>query len=66
MTYAAQCRCGIKMKTDADSKDDAIKHLINMMSPNALNVHMADRHPGSPIPSQEDVRQMIESTIRES
>lgn len=50
------CTCGDAMESQGDTRDEAVDNLMVHMTPDAVSAHMADKHPGEPVPSQEMVR----------
>ena len=63
--YAMTCTCGQVMTTDADSKEEAVGKLQDMMTDEAIASHIAEKHPGEPIPSKEQSDTMIEQNTKQ-
>lgn len=60
-----KCTCGDVMTVDAANKEEAVTKLKEMMSPDAVAQHFSDKHPGQPVPSQDQVGANIESSVVE-
>lgn len=66
MTYSMQCTCGHVLSVDAESKEEAVVQLKEMMTQEALDEHMKQYHkPDEPKPTLEQAHMMIEQTVRE-
>ena len=63
--WQSTCTCGDAMDVEAESKDEAIDKTMAMMTPEMVAAHMAEKHPGQAVPSQEETRTGVESTIHE-
>jgi hypothetical protein len=62
-TYEMRCSCGETMRMDGATKEEAANTLLsNFMTPEAVKAHMAEKHPGEPVPSQDQVRQGLLAT----
>ena len=61
--YSMTCSCGDEMKVDADSRKEAIMILQDMMNETAIKSHMAEKHPGEPIPSVKEIHEMIAESL---
>ncbi len=64
MKYSMQCTCGHTITADAESKEEAIKKIKGIMTPDEIAKHMAQKHAGQPAPSNEQVYAMIEQTTQ--
>ena len=64
--YKMQCSCGDTMTVDAGSREQAVAKIQGMMPPAAVAKHMQEKHPSEPVPSQQQVAQMIEQTVSEA
>lgn len=53
------------MSVDAENREEAVDKLKGMMTGEAIGMHMAEKHPGDPVPSKEEVDIMIEEGTRE-
>lgn len=51
------CSCGEKMQMDGEDKEEAVEKLLAVMTPDMVSAHMADKHPGDPMPSPEQTRE---------
>ena len=63
--WQSTCICGDTMDVEANSKEEAIDKTMAMMTPDSISAHMAEKHSGQPVPSQEETRAGVESTIHE-
>ena len=63
--YSMTCTCGHEATVDADTKDEAITKIQDMMPEEAIASHMAEKHPGEPVPSKEQSDAMIEQNTKE-
>ncbi len=63
-SFSMTCTCGHVMKTDASTKEEAVRKIKAMMSPGAIAQHMAERHPGQPVLPVAQVHAMIEQGVR--
>lgn len=63
-TYSMTCTCGHVMKVEAESREEAVQKMKAMMTEDMVAQHTAEKHPGEPVPSQEQVHMMIEQTIQ--
>lgn len=60
MKYSFKCSCGDVMTVDAENREEAVRKLQEMMTEEKIPAHMSEKHPGEPVPSKEQVNQMIE------
>lgn len=65
MIYSVKCDCGDVVTADAQSRDEAVSKLKEMWGPDAVAQHYADKHPGQPVPSQEQVHANIDQGVQE-
>ena len=67
MKYSMTCTCGHDMSVDADSKEEAITKLTEMMTQEELDKHWADNHANDmgPKPTLEQSHAMIAQTVHE-
>lgn len=63
--YSIGCSCGSENTVEAATKEKAIKMFKGMMSKENIAAHMAEKHPGDPIPSVKDAHSRIEREIAE-
>ena len=63
--WQSTCTCGDTMDVEAGSKEEAIDKTMAMMTPDAVAAHMTVKHSGQPVPSLEETRAGVESTIHE-
>ena len=64
MKYSMTCSCGDVMSIDAGSREDAVSKMKKMMDASAIAKHMADKHPGEPVPSVSDIHKQIDSDLK--
>lgn len=57
------CSCGDVMSCDASTLEEAVTQMKNMMSQEAINKHMEEKHPGDPVMSVSDCHAMIEKNL---
>lgn len=65
MKYAMTCTCGEVIGVDADNKDDAVAKIKGTMNADMVKKHMADKHAGEPVLSQDQVHTMVEQSTKE-
>lgn len=63
--YSMTCTCGQVMTVEADSREEAVEKLKAMTTENTISQHMAEKHPGEPVPTKEQADAMIEQTTKE-
>lgn len=67
MKYSMTCTCGDVMSVEAESREEAVEKMKGMMAQReGIAQHMADKHPGEPVPSLEQVQAMITQNIQEA
>ena len=59
-TFQMNCSCGDVMKVEAKDRADAVSQLKAMMTQEAIDAHMAEKHPGNPGMTMADVHAGIE------
>ena len=65
MTYSFKCTCGHVVTADAQSREEAVDKLMGVMTPEAVVAHIAEKHPGEPVPTPEQERAMVAQTLVE-
>lgn len=65
MKYSLKCTCGHVTTVDAANRDEAVAQIKEMMTQGAVESHMAEKHPGEPVPSIEQTQTMIEQNVVE-
>lgn len=65
MKYSFKCTCGQIMTVDGNNREEALQNAKDMMTEEAVKSHMEEKHPGQPVPSQDQVYAMIEETLVE-
>ena len=59
-TWNMTCTCGDTLQGEGDTVDEAVEMVMTtMMTPEGLATHMAEKHPGDPVPSSEQAREML-------
>lgn len=66
MNYTMTCTCGHTMTADAATREEAVSQFKTQMGPEAAAAHAAEKHPGEPVPSQEEIHAMIEQSTKET
>ena len=62
--FSMTCTCGHVMTVEASSREEAVQKMKVMMTEDMIAQHTAEKHPGEPAPSTEQVNMMIEQTIQ--
>ena len=62
--FSMTCTCGDTMTVPATTREEAVGKLKGMMTVDAVAQHMAQKHPGQPVPPVSQVHGMIEQTVR--
>ena len=65
MKYSMKCTCGHVFTCDAANRDEAVAKFKGMMTPDAVQKHFAEKHPGQPVPSPEQEQANIEQAVVE-
>lgn len=53
------------MTMEAETRDEAVQKLKDMMNAEAITAHMTEKHAGQPAMSVEDCHAMIEKEVQE-
>jgi|GEM_PF-1963194 len=61
MTYQMICSCGDTMSVEAGSREEAVKEMKAMMNQDAIDAHVAEKHPGETMTVTEVHRAIDES-----
>jgi hypothetical protein len=61
-----ECSCGTVNTVEAATKEEAIAMLKAGMTAENIAAHMADKHPGDPVPPVEAAHAMIEQQLVEA
>jgi len=62
--WQSTCTCGMVVgPVEANSKEEALDKMMDIMTPEAIQQHMAEKHPGEPVPSPEQARTNLASTV---
>lgn len=62
--FSMTCSCGDVMNADAATKEEAVAEIQGMMTQDAIDKHMAEKHPGEPVMSVEQCHAMIEQQVK--
>ncbi len=62
-TFSMTCSCGDKMDFQAETRDEAVAKAKAMMTQEAIDAHMAQKHPGKPSMTQAQCHAMIEKDL---
>lgn len=65
MKYSLKCTCGHVITVDGVNRDEAVSKMKEMMTPEVVAAHSAEKHPGEPVPTQEQVAMNIEQDLVE-
>ncbi len=65
MTYSFKCNCGEVMTVEAENREEAVTKMKGMMTQDAINTHMSEKHSGEPVPTLEQVHAQIDSNLVE-
>ena len=63
--YHVMCPCDDAMTVEADSLEEAKAKLKEMMTPEAIAAHMAEKHEGEGMKTKEEIDAMIDSGTQE-
>lgn len=66
MTYSMTCSCGDVLSVEAESRDDALAKMKEMMNAEALAAHFGEKHVGQPVPSVDESNAMIDEMLQEA
>ncbi len=61
--FSMTCSCGDIMSVDAENHDEAVMKMKGMMTQEAINQHMAEKHPGDPVMSMAECHAAIEKDL---
>lgn len=63
--YSMECSCGTVSTVEAATREEAVAMLKAGMTEDAIAAHMAEKHPGEPVPPVEAAHAMIEQQLAE-
>ena len=63
MKYTMTCSCGDTMDVEASNRKEAVGKFKGMMTKEAIEAHMKEKHPGSPVMSVAECHAMIEKQV---
>ena len=63
MKYSMKCTCGDVMDMEAGTRDEAVAKFKEMMTQDAIDAHMAEKHPGKPSMTMAECHAMIEKEV---
>jgi hypothetical protein len=58
--FKMSCTCGDEYSVDANDRDEAVSKMKGMMTQEAIDAHMNEKHAGQPKISMADCHAMIE------
>jgi hypothetical protein len=61
--YSMTCSCGDEMKVEAGTREEAVSMLKGFMTEGAVKAHMAEKHPGEPVPAVKDIHAQIAANV---
>lgn len=61
--FSMTCSCGDVMSVDASTREEAVAQMKDMMTQEAINGHMQEKHSGSPEMTMADCHAMIEKNL---
>ena len=61
--FSMKCSCGDTMVMDAETREEAVGKFKAMMTQEAINAHMAEKHPADHAMSMADCHAMIEKDV---
>jgi len=61
-TWEMSCSCGDTFQVPGDTKEQAVDAMMEQMTPEAMQQHMAEKHAGEPAPSREQAREGMLAT----
>ena len=61
--FSMTCTCGDVMNVETETKEEAITKMKAMMTPEMVQKHMTEKHPGEPVPSVDQTQAMIDQTL---
>ena len=61
--FKMTCMCGDVMEVEAADRDGAVAQLKAMMTQEAIDAHMKDKHPGAPGMSMADCHAQIDKDV---
>ena len=61
-TWEMSCSCGDTFQVDANSKEEAVETMMGRMTPEAMQQHVAEKHPGETPPTREQAREGMMAT----
>ncbi len=64
MKFEMMCTCGDTMGVEAESREEAVSKMKAMMTQGAIDMHMAEKHPGQSM-TMADVHMGIEKDLKE-
>ena len=62
MKYSMKCMCGDVMDMEAENREEAVRKFKEMMTQDAIDAHMAEKHPGQHM-AMTDCHAMVEKEV---
>lgn len=63
-TWEMTCECGDMMKSEGETKEQAVNNMMGIMTPAMVAQHVAEKHEGKPVPTQDQVRMGLLATAQ--
>ncbi len=63
--YSMTCTCGHTLTAEAADRESAVAQIKAQMDEAAIAQHIAEKHPGEPVPPVADIHAMIEQQTKE-
>ena len=63
--YSIGCSCGHTTTVEANTREEAVEMIKAGMTEENIAAHMAEKHPGDPVPSLADAQARIEKEVVE-
>ena len=61
--FSMTCSCGDVMSVDASTREEAVMQMKDMMTQEAIDGHMQEKHANDPAMSMADCHAMIEKNL---
>lgn len=64
MTFSMTCTCGDTTMMEADTREEAVAKMKEMMNDDAIAHHMAEKHPNEPVMTVTEAHVQIEQNLQ--
>jgi len=64
MTYSMTCSCGDTFSVEAESREEAVRKMKDMMTQEAIDQHMSEKHPKEPGKTMAGVHAEIDQKLQ--